>query len=168
MSAERVTTPRRRALAAALIFVTTALVVGSTASCSEAPCEDGATVCSAGRGRTCTGGAWLEFEDGPCMPAPRPTPPVASGLPDATPPDAEPGDASGDARDASADAGDAADAGDCPADLGAALGTPCPKEGQFCGSCGNPCQFCNLLRCERGKWGRLEVPPAPCDAGDGG
>ena len=179
MSPKRVTKPSRRALAGALIFATASLVVGTTASCTEtpcgdgpcgeaprgeAPCAEGTTVCDRlGQGRACQGGAWVVFFDGPCAPAPR-SPPDAEV--DARAPDGGPGDAAGDARDGAA--ADAADAGDCPADLGAAVGAPCPREGQFCGSCANPCQFCNVLRCELGRWGRIEVPPAPCDAGDGG
>lgn len=54
---------------------------------------------------------------------------------------------------------------DCPTDLGAALGTRCAHEGQICGSCADPCRFCGVIRCERGAWGRVEVPPLPCDAG---
>lgn len=61
------------------------------------------------------------------------------------------------------------DAG-CPTRLPAAIGAPCSPEGKACGgACANPCEFCNVLRCQLGKWERLEVFPAPCDAGtDGG
>jgi len=42
-------------------------------------------------------------------------------------------------------------------------GTPCAAEGLFCGGpCEDPCQFCNLIRCEGGVWTQLEAPPAPC------
>ncbi len=70
--------------------------------------------------------------------------------------------------DASSDAPLDGDAGSCPADLAATLGQVCGDEGRFCGSCGDPCQFCNVIRCERGVWVRVEVPPLPCDAGRDG
>ena len=52
----------------------------------------------------------------------------------------------------------------CP-DPGTAEGTPCAQEGQSCGDCGSdPCQFCNLLRCQGGVWTHLEAFPDPnCD-----
>ena len=50
----------------------------------------------------------------------------------------------------------------CPSDFFAADGTPCAEEGKFCGGgCTDPCQFCNVLRCEQGKWQWLEAPPNP-------
>jgi hypothetical protein len=43
----------------------------------------------------------------------------------------------------------------------------CRGEGVICGSCTNPCQFCNLLRCTDGTWQAMEVFPAPCmECGD--
>jgi hypothetical protein len=70
-------------------------------------------------------------------------------------------------------AGSDAGAG-CPADLSAAVGTACTEEGKFCGGefC-DPCSFCNLIRCENGKWQQMEVFPDPsCNdsgaSGDGG
>lgn len=42
-------------------------------------------------------------------------------------------------------------------------GTPCAMEGQFCSpGCEDPCQFCNVLECEGGKWTNIEAQPAPC------
>ena len=59
--------------------------------------------------------------------------------------------------DASLDANSA-----CPPDFFAAEGTPCPEEGKFCGGgCTDPCQFCNVIRCQQGRWRRLEAPPDP-------
>jgi hypothetical protein len=55
----------------------------------------------------------------------------------------------------------------CPADLLAAEGTPCAEEGKSCGDCSDPCSFCNLLRCENGKWQALEAFPNP-NCGDAG
>ena len=40
----------------------------------------------------------------------------------------------------------------------------CSSEGATCGSCSNPCQFCNLLRCVSGHWTAMESTPAPCFA----
>jgi hypothetical protein len=52
----------------------------------------------------------------------------------------------------------------CPSDFVAAEGTPCAELGRFCGTCTDPCSFCNLLNCEEGIWVRLEAapPPGPC------
>ncbi len=42
-------------------------------------------------------------------------------------------------------------------------GQPCAIEGQRCGGpCADPCQFCNLWTCLRGRWARQEVFPQPC------
>lgn len=42
-------------------------------------------------------------------------------------------------------------------------GTPCANEGEFCSpGCTDPCQFCNVVKCENGVWIQLEAPPAPC------
>lgn len=42
-------------------------------------------------------------------------------------------------------------------------GAACSMEGQSCGGpCADPCQFCNILRCEGGRWTRLEIFPMPC------
>lgn len=42
-------------------------------------------------------------------------------------------------------------------------GTPCDAEGLTCGGpCEDPCSFCNISRCEGGKWAQLEVFPADC------
>jgi hypothetical protein len=49
----------------------------------------------------------------------------------------------------------------CPADLVAAEGTACAEEGRSCGTCLDPCGFCNTLRCQGGLWTRLEAPPPP-------
>jgi len=50
----------------------------------------------------------------------------------------------------------------CPADPGAAEGTPCSIEGKTCGTCDpDPCRWCNLLHCQNGKWIRVEVYPDP-------
>jgi hypothetical protein len=40
----------------------------------------------------------------------------------------------------------------------------CASEGAVCGSCSNPCQFCNQLRCVSGHWTAMESAPAPCFA----
>jgi hypothetical protein len=48
------------------------------------------------------------------------------------------------------------------------VGTACSPEGLSCGGpCSDPCQFCNIIRCEKGKWQRLEAHPDPScrDAG---
>ena len=50
----------------------------------------------------------------------------------------------------------------CPTDFFEADGTPCVDEGRFCGAiCTDPCQFCNLLRCEEGRWIWMEAFPDP-------
>jgi hypothetical protein len=42
-------------------------------------------------------------------------------------------------------------------------GEPCSEEGQFCGpGCEDPCEFCNVVTCERGQWEGLEVFPNEC------
>jgi hypothetical protein len=42
-------------------------------------------------------------------------------------------------------------------------GAPCDAEGLTCGGpCEDPCSFCNIIRCEGGKWAQLEVFPAEC------
>ncbi|MBK7827603.1 hypothetical protein [Nannocystis sp.] len=42
-------------------------------------------------------------------------------------------------------------------------GAPCDAEGLTCGGpCEDPCSFCNVIRCEGGKWAQLEVFPADC------
>ena len=57
---------------------------------------------------------------------------------------------------------DVADGGAaCPAELGSAEGTPCGEEGRSCGRCTDSCGFCNILRCESGRWIRLEAHPRP-------
>jgi len=59
----------------------------------------------------------------------------------------------------------------CPADLAAAIGKTCTVESKSCGTCSDPCAFCNVIRCQQGKWVRFEVPPMPCSdagVGDGG
>jgi hypothetical protein len=39
----------------------------------------------------------------------------------------------------------------------------CTSEGTTCSSgCTDVCQFCQLLRCQGGRWTPLEVAPAPC------
>lgn len=61
--------------------------------------------------------------------------------------------------------------GACPSDPAAAENTPCANEGQSCGECTDPCDFCNILRCEGGVWTRLEAhppPPGTCTAFDCG
>jgi hypothetical protein len=70
--------------------------------------------------------------------------------------DAPPPDATTDAppADTAVDAAVCADAED---------GMPCTTPGVFCGGpCTDVCSFCNILRCEDGMWGRMEVFPAPC------
>jgi hypothetical protein len=80
-------------------------------------------------------------------------------------------------RDASA--GDASTPDDASAgDAGGACATaiedaPCTETGASCGGpCTDSCSFCNILRCEGGRWTRLEVFPDPtcamtfpCDTG---
>lgn len=42
-------------------------------------------------------------------------------------------------------------------------GTPCANEGEFCSpGCEDPCEFCNVVKCENGTWQGLEVFPADC------
>lgn len=44
-----------------------------------------------------------------------------------------------------------------------AEGTPCANEGEFCSpGCEDPCEFCNVVKCEGGTWQGLEVFPADC------
>ena len=53
---------------------------------------------------------------------------------------------------------------DCSAPT-VADGMPCQVDGQTCGGpCNDPCSFCNVLVCDNGTWGRIEVVPAPCFA----
>lgn len=40
-------------------------------------------------------------------------------------------------------------------------GDVCSKENETCGSCTDPCQFCNLLRCSGGRWTGIEAFPTP-------
>lgn len=60
---------------------------------------------------------------------------------------------------------------DVPGDAGSACASavadaPCSVQGQACGGpCTDPCQFCNILRCDGGRWTRLEVFPMPCKDG---
>lgn len=84
--------------------------------------------------------------------APGPFPDAASG--DAASGDAAHGDATTSPPDASA----------CPADLFAAVGTPCAPDGAFCGgeAC-DPCSFCHIIHCTGGQWEDLEAPPPPPD-----
>lgn len=51
----------------------------------------------------------------------------------------------------------------CPSNPEAAIGQTCDEENKTCGECSNPCQFCNLIRCEAGKWSPIEAAPPPCD-----
>lgn len=55
----------------------------------------------------------------------------------------------------------------CPPDPGSLDGMPCAIEGASCGSCGDPCSFCNVVRCSSGTWERLEVFPDPACADAG-
>lgn len=60
-------------------------------------------------------------------------------------------------------------AAECPVDVGAAVGEPCPMEGQYCGGEAgtDECSFCNIIQCSGGEWSRVEVFPAPCfECGD--
>jgi hypothetical protein len=42
-------------------------------------------------------------------------------------------------------------------------GAKCEVEGEFCSpGCEDPCEFCNVVRCEGGLWQGLEVFPANC------
>jgi hypothetical protein len=41
-------------------------------------------------------------------------------------------------------------------------GGACSSEGMVCGSCTDPCQFCNTLRCQSGHWQNQEAFPAQC------
>jgi hypothetical protein len=50
----------------------------------------------------------------------------------------------------------------CPADPFAAVGSTCSPEGKTCGQCSDPCQFCNLIQCQGGKWAAVESFPANC------
>ena len=62
-----------------------------------------------------------------------------------------------DASIADASTGDAG--GECATAVEA--GT-CATAGAFCGGpCTDPCSFCNVLRCESGRWMRLEAFPDP-------
>lgn len=56
----------------------------------------------------------------------------------------------------------------CPDDYFTADGTPCSDEGKTCSDpCTDPCQFCNSLTCENGRWVWREAFPMPCtDGGD--
>jgi hypothetical protein len=53
----------------------------------------------------------------------------------------------------------------CPArgEIQTAIGTPCPTEGQSCGSkeAAAATGFSNVLLCKGGHWQNLEVPPPP-------
>jgi hypothetical protein len=77
------------------------------------------------------------------------------------------GDASVDAAPSGTDGGvDAPTNPQCPANP--VLGEACAVEGIVCGPpCNDPCKFCNGVRCQGGKWQRIEVPPDPSckDAG---
>ena len=50
-----------------------------------------------------------------------------------------------------------------PCSPATAEGDACSAEGTFCNPtpCTDECQFCNALRCEQGKWGRMEAFPMP-------
>jgi hypothetical protein len=54
----------------------------------------------------------------------------------------------------------------CPADPDAALGGFCETAGLVCASCADPCS-CSVIRCEFGKWVRVQAPGS-CDAGSDG
>ncbi len=42
-------------------------------------------------------------------------------------------------------------------------GARCERDGEFCSpGCEDPCQFCNVVKCEGGTWQNLEVFPAEC------
>jgi hypothetical protein len=43
----------------------------------------------------------------------------------------------------------------------AVAGNACSPEGASCGSCTDPCQFCNLLQCQGAKWQAVEAFPDP-------
>ncbi len=70
-------------------------------------------------------------------------------------------DASDATRDADADAISDSDTG-CPPSI--VEDAPCSPEGMSCGGerCTNACDFCNVFTCRMGRWGRVEVFPAPC------
>jgi len=71
-------------------------------------------------------------------------------------------DADGDA-DADSDA-DADGDGDSDACETAVEDEVCSTPGTTCGGpCEDPCQFCNLLSCQDGRWQRMEAFPLPCD-----
>jgi hypothetical protein len=57
-----------------------------------------------------------------------------------------------------------ADASTCPlaSQFGSAIGKPCSPNGMVCNAgCPDPCQFCNVLSCEGGKWTPVENFPDP-------
>lgn len=79
----------------------------------------------------------------------------AAQMPDAVTPDAAPmPDAA--TLDSAMPDGQVADPCDTAEEGGA-----CAEEGSFCGGPCDPCSFCNILRCDGGRWGRLEAPPDP-------
>ncbi len=47
-------------------------------------------------------------------------------------------------------------------------GTPCDGPDVVCGSCTDPCVWCNLMACISGTWTRFEAPPDPELCGQGG
>jgi hypothetical protein len=66
------------------------------------------------------------------------------------------------AAGASGQDGGQAGTGGMDACASATVGTACASEGMVCGSCSDPCQFCNTLRCQSGHWQTQEAAPAPC------
>jgi hypothetical protein len=111
------------------------------------PAED---ICAPGPFVECEGGAWVEKPGVPaeeCGDTTLATTADTSGAATGTP-----------TTGGSTGGGVACDPNNLPE-----IGSPCAMEGEFCSpGCPDPCQFCNVVKCEGGVWTQLEAPPGRC------
>lgn len=114
-------------------------------------CPDGCGGTSAG---VCVDGTWVCLEPGP---AECPEDEAGGGNAGSGGTTASGGASSGGAAGTSA--GGTTSSNPCDT---AVIDRACDSEGMRCGDCASPCEFCNILVCSQGVWGRLEAAPAPC------
>ncbi len=140
-------------------------VAAAGAGCSQEGqvCDVGADLCSEHTALACKSGSWQEQVVAPLecdtgtgtgTGTTTPTTTASTTMPTTT--------ATTEATTATTEGPVACDPENIPAE-----GSACMTEGETCSpGCEDPCQFCNVVRCEGGTWQGLEVFPADCPSCD--